>query len=219
MDQPSTSTLRGVHADQPSVGSMRLYGRWLLFARMIWIAIFVSTLLYFCANLLLDSYGVVTTILLVAATSVWFAVSFVLFLRKSNDRVILLFSLALVLVGGIIVPPYPAPLYVGITWVWEISLDMLEFLAQAVILIFYLFPDGRFVPRWTRWLALVWIVVSLVPLGLIISGLSTGSILMLGRPGGRYCRSTQRVYFWLGVALYAVVVGWCWYQAAKDLGL
>ena len=161
MEQPSTPTLIGVHADQPSVGSMRLHGRWLLLARMLWIAIFISTLLYFCANLLLDSYGLVTTILLVAATSVWFAVSFGLFLRKSNDRVILLFSLALVLVGTIIVPPYPAPLYVGISWIWEICLDVLEFLAQAAILIFYLFPDGRFVPHWTRWLALIWIVVSL----------------------------------------------------------
>jgi signal transduction histidine kinase len=161
MEQPSTSTLIGVHAGQPSAGSMRLQGRWLLLARMLWIAIFISTLLYFCANLLLDSYGVVTAILLVAATSVWFAVSFVLFWRKSNDRVILLFSLALVLVGGIMVPPYPAPLYVGISWIGEISLDVLEFLAQAVILIFYLFPDGRFVPHWTRWLALGWIVVSL----------------------------------------------------------
>jgi drug/metabolite transporter (DMT)-like permease len=93
MERPSTSLLTGVHTDQPSVGSVRLHGRWLLLARMLWIAIFISILLYFCANLLLDSYDVVTTILLLAATSVWFAVSFVLFWRKSNDRVTLLFSL------------------------------------------------------------------------------------------------------------------------------
>jgi hypothetical protein len=32
-----------------------------------------------------------------------------------------------------------------------------------VVLFFYLFPDGRFVPRWTRWLALVWIVGVMIP--------------------------------------------------------
>jgi len=64
-----------------------------------------------------------------------------------------------------------------------------------------------------------WIFVSFVPLGLIIAGMTTGSLLMLGRPGGKYSRVTQPVWFWLGVALYAVVVGWCWYTAAKNLSL
>src|SRR5260221_12097469 len=36
----------------------------------------------------------------------------------------------------------------------------MQFLAQAAFLIFYLFPDGRFVPHWTRWLALAWRVAS-----------------------------------------------------------
>jgi signal transduction histidine kinase len=161
MEHPSTSTLISGRVDQSNVSSIRLHGRWLLLARMLWIAIFISTLLYFCANLLLGSYGVVTTILLATATSVWFAVSGVLFWRRSNDRVILLFSLMLVLVGGILVPPYPAPLYIGISWIGQLPLDALGFLAQAALLIFYLFPDGRFVPGWTRWLALAWIVVSL----------------------------------------------------------
>jgi signal transduction histidine kinase len=80
--------------------------------------------------------------------------------RKSNDRVILLFSLAFLLIGGIFLPPFPAALYGGIPWFWELPLDILESLAQAAFLVFYLFPDGQFVPRWTRWLALAWIVLS-----------------------------------------------------------
>jgi hypothetical protein len=28
------------------------------------------------------------------------------------------------------------------------------------MLFFYLFPSGRFVPRWTRWLALCWVLFS-----------------------------------------------------------
>ncbi len=52
----------------------RLHRHWLLLARIVWIAIFVLTLVVFCANLLVGNYGLVTTILLVAVTSVWFAV-------------------------------------------------------------------------------------------------------------------------------------------------
>jgi hypothetical protein len=35
--------------------------------------------------------------------------------------------------------------------------------SASLVLFLYLFPDGRFVPRWTRWLALVWIVGLMVP--------------------------------------------------------
>jgi hypothetical protein len=78
----------------------RLHGRLLVLARMLWLAIFILTLVVFCANLLVGNYGLLTTILLVAVTSVWFAVSLVLFWRKSSDQAILLFSLLLVLTGG-----------------------------------------------------------------------------------------------------------------------
>ena len=161
MRLPAASSLTGVNLDSASGSDAGLTGRRLLFARIGWIAMFVSTLLFFCTNLLVDSYDLVTTILLVAVTSVWFAVSVVLFWRKSNDPVILLFSLALLLVGGIFLPPFPVRLFAGISWMWEFPLDLLEFLAQAAFLIFYLFPDGRFVPRWTRWFALGWIIISL----------------------------------------------------------
>ncbi len=35
---------------------------------------------------------------------------------------------------------------------------------QLTFILFYLFPDGRFVPRWTRWLILPWIGLNLVGL-------------------------------------------------------
>jgi chromate transport protein ChrA len=66
---------------------------------------------------------------------------------------------------------------------------------------------------------LLLIAVSLLPLGLIIDGLNTGTLLMVGRATGRYSRSAQPFWFWLSIALYAVIVGWCWYTAAKSLGV
>src|SRR5258706_6503384 len=86
MRLPSPSTRTGMHADQPGVGGARLHGRWLLLARLLWLAVFVLTLMVFCANLLVGNYGLATTMLLVASTSMWFAVSLVLFWHKSSER-------------------------------------------------------------------------------------------------------------------------------------
>jgi hypothetical protein len=44
---------------------------------------------------------------------------------------------------------------------WWVVVQALGFLGNAFSGLFaYLFPDGRFVPRWTVWLALAWIVIS-----------------------------------------------------------
>jgi len=149
-----------VNSGQHNVAGARFEGRWLILARILWCATFVLSFAYFVVSMVANTFDPVFTILLVAATSVWFAVSGILFWRKSNDRVILLFSLALMLVGGVFLAPFPAALY-PLPLVWELPFDAILFLAQAAFLIFYLFPDGRFVPHWTRWLALAWIVVSL----------------------------------------------------------
>ncbi len=139
-----------------------MHGHWLILARMLWIAIFILTLVVFCANLIVGSYGLVTTILLVANTSVWFAVSLVLFWRKSTDRAILLISLPLVLTGGVFFPPLPLAL--RNYGVWWVPIDILALLAGVSLIFVYTFPDGRFVPGFTRWLALGWIAVSLLPI-------------------------------------------------------
>jgi hypothetical protein len=132
---------------------------------MLWIAIFVLTLVVFCANLIVGSYGLVTTILLVANTSVWFAVSLVLFWRKSTDRAILLISLVLVLTPGFFIPHYPGALVND--GVWWVPIDLLGLLAGITLIFWYTFPDGRFVPGFTRWLALGWIAISLLPVPIL----------------------------------------------------
>lgn len=45
-------------------------------------------------------------------------------------------------------------------WFWPVA--SANFLGAALItLFFYIFPDGRFTPRWARWLALIWIVTQI----------------------------------------------------------
>jgi signal transduction histidine kinase len=165
MQRPSPSRLPGMYADQAGVGGMHLHGRWLLLARLLWLAVFVLTLAVFCANLAVGNYGLARTILLVATTSMWFAVALVLFWRKSSDWFILLFSLVLVLTGGLFFPPLPLAL--GNEGAWWVPIDVLVILATVTLSFVYTFPDGRFVPGFTRWLALGWITVSLVPVPIL----------------------------------------------------
>jgi len=108
MGLPSASTLTGRHTDQPGAGGTRLYGQWLLLARLLWCATFVLSLAYFDVSMVVNRSNLLTTSLLVAATSVWFAVSGVLFWRKSTDWIILLVPLGLVVVGGVYNQPFPS---------------------------------------------------------------------------------------------------------------
>ncbi|MFL5587167.1 MAG: hypothetical protein ACJ8DI_05855 [Ktedonobacteraceae bacterium] len=165
MNLPSAPGEARVSADQQSQGGTGLHGHWFVLARMLWIAIFLLTLVVFCANLKVGSYGPVTTILLVANTSVWFAVGLVLFWRKSTDRAILLISLQLVLTTGFFIPHYPGALVND--GVWWVPIDLLGLLAGTTLIFVYTFPDGRFVPGFTRWLALGWVAVSLLPVPIL----------------------------------------------------
>lgn len=97
--------------------------------------------------------GYASVALPTAVTLVFLAVAAGIFLRRSDDRMTLFASFMLVLVGGAaasgtmqgLADVYPA--------LW-FATHLLEYLGQVSFgVFFYLFPDGRFVPRWTRLLA------------------------------------------------------------------
>jgi hypothetical protein len=76
-----------------------------------------------------------------------------IFWRKSNDRVALFFSVVLVIFGtlnaiNLSVWMHPALDLLG---------SLFSFFAYlAFFASFYVFPNGRFVPRWTRWMVIAW---------------------------------------------------------------
>ncbi|MDQ4128478.1 MAG: GAF domain-containing sensor histidine kinase [Actinomycetota bacterium] len=85
------------------------------------------------------------------------AVAALIFWRKSDDRMRLFVSLALLTFGTAtfvftleaLAVRHPA---------WKMPVDLLHFLGLASFGLFlHLFPDGRFLPRWVRWVVLVWI--------------------------------------------------------------
>ena len=88
---------------------------------------------------------------------VYFVVAAFIFWRKSDDWMALLACLALVTFGASF-PSIPSALAaVHPAWRLPVTIvgneDVLGF--PSLFLFFYLFPNGRFVPRWTRWSAIV----------------------------------------------------------------
>ena len=84
----------------------------------------------------------------VAFMVVPFAIGAAIFWRRSDDRMALLGSLTLITFGATSNPLLDLPL------LWKFSAETMNFVSTALLILFvYLFPDGRFVPPWTRWLA------------------------------------------------------------------
>jgi hypothetical protein len=156
--------------------------RWLVLARLVWVAVAVVVLGTFASSVparyaelahptagvhaaLVEMglspgvYALYNVALDTIFVSVFAAIAIVIFWRRSEDPMALLVATMLVVWGptnGLFVlaqstiqkmypaltnAPFAALAFTGyITW----------------MLFFYLFPSGRFVPRWTRWLALIY---------------------------------------------------------------
>jgi hypothetical protein len=85
----------------------------------------------------------------------FFAVAIVIFLRRPDDWTALFVSLTLVTFGAAL----PGTMYALVSGqpIWDVPYGFLQGLGWCFLLLFaYLFPDGRFVPRMTRYLAVIW---------------------------------------------------------------
>ncbi len=168
----------------------RLHGRWLVLARVGWVALVVLTLAIFFASLpvylallqtpcagtacewqqlthsqvetlkgiglSIGDYAAFTVALTLASVVVCLVVSTLIVWRRSDDRMALFVALMLVTFGPIIettaVPTSPSP--------WQVPNECLTFLSNTLlVLVFLLFPSGQFVPRWTRWILVVFLAV------------------------------------------------------------
>ena len=103
-------------------------------------------------GLSIGAYATSTLALTLALAFLSFAVSAVIFWRRSQDWMALLGALAVVatvtLNGNDVYGSHSA---------WGVLTNVVAVLGSGVyVLVLALFPDGRFVPRWTRWLLLCW---------------------------------------------------------------
>jgi hypothetical protein len=114
--------------------------------------------LVFALNLL----GVMASI---TAVLVCLSLSTVLFWRRSDDWMVMFISSYLLVYGTVLAGPLERAeaFYPG----WpSLAVDVVQplFFTTPTIALFVLFPDGRLVPRWTRWLILCSIPLSVAML-------------------------------------------------------
>jgi hypothetical protein len=108
-------------------------------------------------GLSLGEYTAFTVALTLATIGMCLVVSTVIVLRRSDDRMALLVALMLVTLGPFAamfsVSSSPSP--------WQVPNECLSFLFLALfMLVFSLFPTGRFVPHWIPWTIVVFLAVS-----------------------------------------------------------
>ena len=94
---------------------------------------------------------------------VYCALGALIFWRKSADRIALFCAFMLVLFSGAGFTSILQDALAPLSATWSTLVGILDLLGQTSFMIFFLlFPSGRFVPRWTRWVApctvLYWII-------------------------------------------------------------
>ena len=172
-------------------------GRWLLLARVAWVAVAIAALAIVlfsvpssfehyrsvctaasevCSEravrqptsegvsalrdvgLSVRSYAILNVAINKVFQLVWFAVGAIIFWRRSDDRMALLTSLFLVTFGTVAIDTTDAEALVSSFPAWWLPVQGVLIVGViCAVLFFLLFPGGRFVPRWTRWLAVAFI--------------------------------------------------------------
>ena len=120
------------------------------------------------------AYAIYTLSLVIVFGVIWLVSALVLFWRKSDDWMVLLFALLFVLLGTAEV----SEVVEASRSAWQVPAVVLnEVVYGLLFLVFCLFPNGRFVPRWMRWL-----LVAYLPYAVLHGSLFfTHSLVQLGR--------------------------------------
>lgn len=103
------------------------------------------------------SYALLRFILSIVYAIVWFVVGGVLAWRKFDDWMVLLVSITLIMQGAVNIT---SALSASST-TWQFLGELISFFAFVLLfLAFIIFPDGRFVPRWTYGLVIIYVIIS-----------------------------------------------------------
>jgi hypothetical protein len=108
------------------------------------------------AGISVDFYATYLLSIDTASTLLWSAAGAVIFWRRSDDGVALFTSLGLVMFGVFFLNDGPVALANQYSGLWLPVHLMAFFGSVSFYLFFYLFPNGRFVPRWLYWMPILW---------------------------------------------------------------
>jgi hypothetical protein len=181
---PSAAVQSAAPSDAHSESPTHLSGRRLLIARGLWLILAIVAVGIFVAdlpnrfNLVLTStvdqatalaqLGLPTNFVAfyfialdLASIFVFSVIAAVIFARRSDDWMAMFISLALVTYGAI------GTFFLYLLGRVQFSENLPIIFVQALgigssIIIYYIFPDGRFIPRWTRVLAAIYIAWALI---------------------------------------------------------
>src|SRR2546429_991301 len=189
MNLQHAPTMTAGNSDLHNTRDPRLYGCWLILARIGWVAVVGLALGLFIASipttfadlhilctaascstsgqltpdyvrelqalgLSMDFYATYIVVFIIVFAFGYFAVGAVLFWRKSDDRMALFASFTLVTF-----PMAFTEVLATLPPSWWLPVQFVGFLGSiCLVLFFYLFPNGQFVPRWMRWLSIGGIV-------------------------------------------------------------
>src|SRR5215211_8376092 len=163
-----------------------LRGRWLLLARAAWVIIATLALSLFVASIpsyvfyvlelgqadwmgtpydapaaLIFALNLLGVLASITAVLVCLTLAVVLFRRRSDDWMVMFISSYLLVYGTVLAGPLERAEVFYPGWP-SLAVDVVQplFFTTPTIALFVLFPDGGFVPRWTRWLILFSIPLS-----------------------------------------------------------
>lgn len=202
----ATSPL-ALEPDRTEVGN--LTGRWLLAARIAFVVMFITVValnlvafpgIYtsmFTPAVTRDLrhlgmsqalYGAVMMAQYAVLTLVYLAMGLMIFWRRSNDRMALFCAFTLVTFALAAGPlddmidatvPVPQPL-ASVPFLHALARLLAAAGQVSILVFFYVFPSGRFIPRWTRWVGLLalvyWTVAAFFP---ALSSGPFGNVLFL----------------------------------------
>jgi len=212
MSLASAPTPTTVHSDPGNQSDTRLSGGLLLLARVGWVSLVALTLGLVVINLVfpvvqlqrLPTGGEVVWNVAIAGVVafVWGAIGVLLFWRKSNDWMALLVALMLVVQGADSLSGVVSASTEG----GQVAAHVLDILAFLLLfLVFCLFPNGRFVPRWIGWLGVGFLPVLVLTTFLPFQPLWV--LIWYGFLGGTVLAQLYR-YRWVSSPLHRQQTKW-----------
>jgi hypothetical protein len=108
-------------------------------------------------------YATLTLIVFLLEMVLSCALAVLLVARRPHDWMALLVALMLAtIVAQHLINPFSLSHAVGTALAVELATILDQLFVFSITLVFYIFPDGRFVPRWTRWMVIVGLGLSIL---------------------------------------------------------
>lgn len=142
-----------------------LHGRLLVAVQAIWVSLAALTSITFILSVTFyfrhiespDAFYQVYAIAFDALqVLVFFAAAAAIFWRRSNDPMVAFISIALLMFGAATVDTVGLMTMIESSWRWMALVVQALGLGMTLVVL-YTFPDGRFIPRWTGMLTLIWV--------------------------------------------------------------